>query len=55
MKEKVWDVAKEGFEGGMKKVKGGRKLREIGKGVEATGGGNDVKVMKKLSGDGVGK
>ncbi|MCE5039132.1 type I methionyl aminopeptidase [Staphylococcus auricularis] len=55
MKQKVCDVANEAFEAAMKKVKAGTKLSQIGKAVHATARRNDVKVIKNLTGHGVGK
>ncbi|CAL28367.1 type I methionyl aminopeptidase [Staphylococcus carnosus] len=54
MKEKVCEVAEEAFDNAMKKVKPGSKLSQIGKAVHATARKNDLKVIRNLTGHGVG-
>ncbi|AVP37507.1 type I methionyl aminopeptidase [Staphylococcus felis] len=55
IKQKVCDVALEAFEAAMKKIKPGAKLSQIGKAVHATARKNDLKVIKNLTGHGVGQ
>ncbi|CAM3176620.1 type I methionyl aminopeptidase [Staphylococcus argensis] len=55
MKQKVCDVALEAFEQAMTKIKPGGKLSQIGKAVHATARKNDLKVIKTLTGHGVGR
>ncbi|MBI5974735.1 type I methionyl aminopeptidase [Staphylococcus canis] len=55
IKQKVCDVAEEAFEAAMRKIKPGTKLSQIGKAVHATARKNDLKVIKNLTGHGVGQ
>ncbi|MBF1992342.1 type I methionyl aminopeptidase [Staphylococcus schleiferi] len=55
IKHKVCEVAQEAFDAAMKKVKPGAKLSQIGKAVHATARKNDLKVIKNLTGHGVGE
>ena len=55
MKQKVIDVAEMAFNEAMKKVKPGAKLSQIGRAVNATAMKNDLKVIKNLTGHGVGQ
>ncbi|MGV3275266.1 type I methionyl aminopeptidase [Staphylococcus sp. 11261D007BR] len=55
MKQKVCDVAEAAFEAAMTKIKPGGKLSQIGKAVHATARKNDLKVIKNLTGHGVGQ
>ncbi|KIX91248.1 methionine aminopeptidase [Staphylococcus microti] len=55
MKQQVCDVAEEAFEAAMAKVKVGSKLSQIGKAVHATARKNGLKVIKNLTGHGVGQ
>ncbi len=54
MKQKVCDVATMAFENAIAKVKPGTKLSNIGKAVHNTARQNDLKVIKNLTGHGVG-
>ncbi|PTG64268.1 type I methionyl aminopeptidase [Staphylococcus chromogenes] len=55
MKQKVCDAAQEAFDAAMTKIKPGAKLSQIGKAVHATTRKNDLKVIKNLTGHGVGQ
>lgn len=55
MKQKVCEVAQEAFDAAMTKIKPGGKLSQIGKAVHATARKNDLKVIKNLTGHGVGQ
>lgn len=55
MKQKVCDAAQEAFDAAMTKIKPGAKLSQIGKAVHATARKNDLKVIKNLTGHGVGQ
>lgn len=55
MKQKVVDVALIAFEDAMKKVKPGTKLSQIGRAVNAAARKHDVKVIKNLTGHGIGR
>ncbi|MDO5376553.1 type I methionyl aminopeptidase [Staphylococcus rostri] len=55
VKQQVCDVALEAFEAAMAKVKVGSKLSQIGKAVHATARKNGLKVIKNLTGHGVGQ
>lgn len=55
MKQKVCDAAQEAFDVAMTKIKPGAKLSQIGKAVHATARKNDLKVIKNLTGHGVGQ
>ncbi|MCS4487301.1 type I methionyl aminopeptidase [Staphylococcus americanisciuri] len=55
IKQQVCDVALEAFEAAMAKVKVGSKLSQIGKAVHATARKNGLKVIKNLTGHGVGQ
>lgn len=54
MKQKVCDAAQEAFDAAMTKIKPGSKLSQIGKAVHATARKNNLKVIKNLTGHGVG-
>lgn len=54
-KQLVVDVAAMAFEEAMKKVKPGAKLSQIGRAVNATARKNGLKVIKNLTGHGVGR
>ncbi len=53
--QKICNVAKEAFEAGIKKVKPGSKKSGIGKAVYQTAKNNGVKVIKNLTGHGIGR
>lgn len=55
VKQQVCDVAEEAFEAAMTKIKVGSKLSQIGKAVHATARKNGLKVIKNLTGHGVGQ
>ncbi|QLK86389.1 type I methionyl aminopeptidase [Staphylococcus sp. 17KM0847] len=55
VKQQVCEVAKEAFEAAMTKIKVGSKLSQIGKAVHATARKNNLKVIKNLTGHGVGQ
>lgn len=54
MKLKVCEAAQEAFDAAMTKIKPGSKLSQIGKAVHATARKNNLKVIKNLTGHGVG-
>ncbi|UWF57618.1 type I methionyl aminopeptidase [Staphylococcus hyicus] len=54
MKQKVCDAAQEAFDAAMTRIKPGSKLSQIGKAVHATARKNNLKVIKNLTGHGVG-
>lgn len=53
--EKLCEVAKEAFDNAMLKVKAGSKLANIGKAVAATANNHNLKVIKNLTGHGIGR
>lgn len=55
LKQKVVDVCEMAFEEAMKKVKPGSKVSQIGRAVNSTARKNGLKVIKNLTGHGVGK
>ncbi|KAA0942129.1 type I methionyl aminopeptidase [Sporosarcina sp. ANT_H38] len=54
-KQQLCDVAKSAFERAMTKVKAGASLNQIGKAVEREAKENGLKVIKNLTGHGIGK
>lgn len=54
-KQELCDTAKEAFDWAMTKVKAGSKLNQIGKAVEQVAKRNNLKVIKNLTGHGIGK
>ncbi|MFD2831315.1 type I methionyl aminopeptidase [Corticicoccus populi] len=55
LKEKVIDVCEMAFEAALKKIKPGSKVSQIGRAVNSTARKNGLKVIKNLTGHGVGK
>lgn len=53
--ERLCEVAKEAFENAMLKVKAGSKIANIGKAVATTAKNNNYKVIKNLTGHGIGR